>query len=214
MGSNFPTPKKTQKKSHVESTPPPPSHRVLKRKTEIGVSTASNSSSPSAKKTENTKKWQSNVKSTLPLSPSVVCVPSPQSQTKQKKRTPPSPDVLCVSSPQPHLHVGKQTDKHTPTRASERHIVSAGQPMPTNSRKRKSNVKSTPASPNVVCISSPQLHLHVAGKQTEKHAPTRSSKRCILSAGQSMPMRANFVYNSPRTSISTRLRYNPLSPDW
>ena len=75
-------------------------------------------------------------------------------------------------------------------------------------------MKSTPASPDVVCISSPQSHLHVVDKQTEKCAPTRASKRRILSAGQPMPMRANFVYNSPRTSISTRLRYNPVSPVW
>ena len=185
MGGNLPNPKKnTQKKPHMDSTPPP-SHDVLKRKKEIGVSRVSKSSSPTSKKTENTKKQQSNVKSTPPPSPSVVCVPSPQSQTKQKKRTPASSD-MCVSSPQLNLHVGKQTDKCTPTRASERYIVSAGQPMSTNSRKRKSNVKSTPASPDVVCISSPQSHLHVAGKQTENRSPTTASKRHILSTGQPM----------------------------
>ena len=55
VGSTFPTPKKkTQRKSHVDSTPPP-SHGALKQKREIGVSTVSNSSSPSSKKTENTK---------------------------------------------------------------------------------------------------------------------------------------------------------------
>ena len=98
VGSNLPTPKKkTQRKSHVDSTPPPPPSRgALKRKREIGASTASNSSSPSAKKTENTKKRQSNVKSNHHYLP-VLCVPLHLSHRQSKRRGHQHLLMLCVS---------------------------------------------------------------------------------------------------------------------
>ena len=196
------------------------SRAVQKGKRKISASAFSNSLSPSSKKTKSTLKRKNN---TPPQSPSVVCVSSPRSQTKQKKMTPSSPGVVCISSPQAQVY--KQTVTPAPMRACKRRLLSAGQPMPTKRPPSPDIVclsspqphtiqkeKMTQSSPDVVHISSPQAHIH---QETVTCAPTGASKRRILSAGQPMPTkRADFVYNGPKSNIPIRLRYNPVSPDW
>ena len=221
VGSNLPSPKKKTGRRKADDSTPQLSRAVQKGKRKIGASAVSNSLSPSSKKTKSTLKRKNN---TPQPSPSVVCVSSPQSQTKQKKTmTPSSPDIVCISSPQAQVY--KQTLTRAPTRACKRRILSAGQPMPTkrppspdivflSSPQPHTNQKEkmTPLYSDVVHISSPQAHIH---KQKVTHAPTRASKRRILSAGQPMPTkRADFVYSGPKSNIPTRLRYNPVSPDW